>query len=197
MKKPIIAIDIDEVLFPLHEPFLLHHNQQYGTKFSYPDRQGRYYMQEFTGEDETVMVEKLRRYYASGETRHLQPLPGAAAAVKRLQQNFDLIVLSNQQLFQGEYTRAAIQQEFGDVFRKIYITGSLPSNHAVTKAMLCKKYVVDTLSDDNAATAINCAAEGINVILFGDYHWNKLDDLPAKVTRCKDWAAVLEYFDAP
>ncbi|HSX37066.1 MAG TPA: hypothetical protein VLG13_03040, partial [Patescibacteria group bacterium] len=95
-KKPIIAVDIDEVLFPLHEHFLKHHNEQYGTDFIFPDPEGRYYLNEFSGDNLKIIMRKLRHYYKSGETAHLQPLPGAIKAINKLHKRFDLVILSSQ-----------------------------------------------------------------------------------------------------
>jgi hypothetical protein len=48
--------------------------------------------------------------------------------------------------------------------------------------------------EDMPGHAFECAEAGIKTVLFGDYPWNKADKLPAGVTRCSDWPAVLEYF---
>ncbi|HSX36888.1 MAG TPA: hypothetical protein VLG13_02090, partial [Patescibacteria group bacterium] len=94
--KPIIAVDVDEVLFPLHLPFLIHHNAKYDTEFVYPDPEGRYYLNEFSGDNLKIIMRKLRHYYKSGETAHLQPLPGAIKAINKLHKRFDLVILSSQ-----------------------------------------------------------------------------------------------------
>lgn len=194
--RPVIAVDIDEVLLPLHEHFLYHHNEQYGTKFVYPDPEGRYLLQEFTGEEVPVLLQKLRTYYESGETKHLQPLPGAVAAIKQLRKRYDLVIISNQQLFQGKYSQIAIKKHFGNAFKDIYFTAlPAPGHDPLSKSEICKKVGATYLVDDTIKNAVHCAAEGIEVILFGDYHWNKQEDLPAGITRCRDWQEVLEYFD--
>jgi hypothetical protein len=36
---------------------------------------------------------------------------------------------------------------------------------------------------------------GVQALLFGDYGWNRKEKLVKGVTRVKEWAAVLQYFD--
>lgn len=196
VKKPVIAVDVDEVLLPLHRHFLDHHNAVYGTDFVYPDPLGRYLLQEFTGEDGAVVIEKLQKFYASGETRHLQPLPGAVKAIKRLSKRYDLVIISNQQQFQGEYTKVVLREQFDEIFREVYFTASpIPGHRPELKSELCKRVGARYLIDDALKNALHCAAEGIEVILFGDYYWNRHESLPGGIARCRDWPAVLEYFD--
>ena len=36
---------------------------------------------------------------------------------------------------------------------------------------------------------------GMDALLFGDYSWNKIEELPDNTARCKDWKEVGEYFN--
>ena len=66
----------------------------------------------------------------------------------------------------------------------------------VKKVDMCKRLGAIALIDDSLSHVTECAEEGIEGVLFGDYPWNQADELPSGVTRCVDWPAVLEYFDA-
>lgn len=194
--RTVIAIDVDEVLLPLHEPFLLHHNRRYGTEFVYPDPEGRYYLNEFTGDNFKITMKKLRQYYKDNTDAHLVPLPGAVEAIKQLHERYDLVIVSSQQLFQTKYTKVALQQHFGDVFKEVHFTASNPlKRKQIHKSDVCLQLGAEYLVDDHVSNAINCAEAGIRVVLFGDYHWNREEAIPAGVVRCKDWREVLEYFD--
>jgi glycerol uptake facilitator-like aquaporin len=50
------------------------------------------------------------------------------------------------------------------------------------------------LIDDNPEHCLSAIAHGIETVLFGEYGWHF--NAPEHLTRCKDWRAVLEYFDA-
>lgn len=44
--------------------------------------------------------------------------------------------------------------------------------------------------------AVAVAESNIQALLFGDYLWNKADNLPKNVSRVKNWQDVKEFFDA-
>ncbi|HEY1835463.1 MAG TPA: hypothetical protein VGG13_01430, partial [Candidatus Saccharimonadales bacterium] len=51
------------------------------------------------------------------------------------------------------------------------------------------------LIDDNAEYCVLSQDIGVQALLFGDYGWNRKEKLVKGVTRVKEWAAVLQYFD--
>jgi uncharacterized HAD superfamily protein len=63
------------------------------------------------------------------------------------------------------------------------------------KSEVCRELGVSYLIDDNLTAVKQTSAFGIEVLLFGDYPWNQIDELPRGVTRVKNWQEVLEYFD--
>jgi 5'(3')-deoxyribonucleotidase len=200
MSKPIIAVDIDEVLSPLHAPFLNYHNKEYGTEYAYPDTQGRYYLQEFTGETFEQAERKIHDFVDHESFAELViPLPGAIEAAKRLKaKGYRLIVVTSRQPFYDQVTKDFIAEHFPDVFEAVhfipYYLGSALTPGAA-KVEICQDLGVQYLIEDNLETAKLAGKAGIEAILFGEYHWNKQAILPANVTRCKDWAAVEKYFD--
>lgn len=199
MDKPIIAIDIDEVLSPLHRPFLIHHNQVYGTDFVYPDLEGRYYLEQFTSDAPEVTESKIREFvdHPSFETV-IVPLPGAIEAIKHLKKSFDLVIVTSRQPFYRKVTERFLKRYFPRQFNDVHFIPHFAGaalNPAAAKLTICEKVGASYLIDDNASTAMHAAEKGIGALLFGDYHWNQTDGLPEGVTRCKDWPAVLEYFD--
>jgi 5'(3')-deoxyribonucleotidase len=196
MKKPVIAVDCDEVLLPLHEPLLMYHNKVYGTNFVHPDTQGRYYLEHFTGEPYDQVLVKLKTYVDTPAFIELQPIPGAIKAIKKLSKKYNLIVITARQDFMEEVTRRTLETHFGSSFDDIHFTAYKGGGKHATKLDLCQQHKVNYLIDDNAHTISEVAEAGINGILFGEYEWNRLPELPKGAIRCGDWESVLEYFDA-
>jgi hypothetical protein len=64
----------------------------------------------------------------------------------------------------------------------------------MTKGQICKKLGASYLIDDNVGHCEKAIEEGVSAVLFGEYGWH--GDAPDKLVRCKDWPAVLEYFDS-
>lgn len=58
-----------------------------------------------------------------------------------------------------------------------------------------KKELIASDIDDQLKHCQAAASLGIKAVLLGDYPWNRTEKLPSGVTRCKDWPAVLEYFN--
>lgn len=199
MARSIIAVDIDEVLQPLHAPFLEHQNVTYGTDFQYPDESGRYYLEQFTGESSEVVEEKLKLYVKSSEFQDLKPLSGAIKAIEWLKsQNYTLVVITARQHFFMEATHDFLDSHFPQAFKDVrfidHFVGSALKPSAA-KLEICRELGAEFLIDDNLDTAVAFAATGGSALLFGRYHWNEEEHLPGRVTRCADWKAVLEYFD--
>lgn len=196
MTKSLIAIDCDEVLLPLHEPFLKHHNETYGTAYAYPDPEGRYYLHQFIGEHHDVVTQKLKTYSNSPEFAKLAPLAGAIKTINHLITRFRFVGITARQDFMQEVTFATLSQNFGSAFEDIHFTPYNGKGEHSSKLQLCKELGSRFIIDDNLHTVTECAAGGMEAILFGEYHWNKTNTLPAHVTRCQDWTAVKDYFDA-
>ena len=196
----IVAVDIDEVLQPLHAPFLAHQNNIYGTDFQYPDGEGRYYLEQFTGESSEVVEEKLKTYVESAEFKDLKPLPGAIQAIEWLKsQDYTLVVITARQHFFMEATHNFLDSHFPRAFDNVrfidhYVGAALKPADA--KLEICKEVGAEILIDDNIDTARAFASTGKSALLFGHYHWNKDERLPDGVIRCADWSAVKEYFEA-
>ncbi|HVX57219.1 MAG TPA: hypothetical protein VHA37_05800, partial [Candidatus Saccharimonadales bacterium] len=82
------------------------------------------------------------------------------------------------------------------IFTKLVHVGyHLEMKQPKPKAAVCREVGAVALIDDSLGHVQTCAEQGIDGVLFGDYPWNQAEELPAGVTRCADWAAVLEYFD--
>ena len=196
MSRSTIAVDIDEVLSPLRNIILAHHNQVYGTDFPVGGPEARYFLSDYTGDPDEVIREKLQRFVESEGAHDIEPLQHAVDVLARLQERFDIIVITSRQDFFQDVTHAWLAAHFPGVFGAVHFTDyGTGTNLKIPKSQVCFANGASYLIDDNNNTATEAAAAGLQVILFGDYPWNQVDSLPAGVTRCVDWPAVLEYFD--
>ena len=94
-----------------------------------------------------------------------------------------------------EPTYEWVKKYFPGVFEGVHFVPIWETNNKVTKAEICQQIGADYLIDD-LPRHCNLAAEvGIKALLFGDYSWNRNEEITEGVTRVKDWPAVVEYFD--
>ncbi len=199
MAREVLALDVDEVLFPFVAEFAPWHNECYGTSVQFGD----FYTYEF--EDVlkiplSAVIERVHEFLEARDIhRKAQPLDYAREAVEKLGSQYELVAITARHPQYRLITNEFLKAHFGDYFSNIVLVGhhgNMP-NGLQTKAAVCQEIGAVTLVDDSVSHVTTCAEAGIPAVLFGDYRWNQADqaDLPALVTRCRDWQAVLEHFD--
>lgn len=99
-----------------------------------------------------------------------------------------------------EAIKRAEEYHASGIFSGIHFVGMWDSNNVndalkMTKTEVCRQIGADYLVDDQIKHCVSAAEAGIQTLLFGDYAWNKLDTIPANLTKVKDWQEVKAYFD--
>lgn len=198
-----VVFDCDDVLTPCGPILRDIFNTMYGTDVqladiynSPPEVWGASTADEAQGRVETCM-----RIHA-GE--FLVPYPEAVPVVKRLARTHELHVVTGRRDFMEPITRRMIEEFFPGCFKTVEHTNYFaPSDEAHlrrSKGEVCRRLGARVLVDDHfahAASALDC---GLKAILFGNYEWNQLDDLPLGMVRCRDWqdlGELMEEFSMP
>ena len=196
MSREQIAVDIDEVLFPMAPTFLEFHNLEHGTDINL-DQLSSYYIEDITGDSEAEMLAKIDAYL---ETEHYsagRPIPNSIESIQRLRDKYDLILITSRHDSYRGSTEDFIKSHFEGLFDSLTYTHLDEDPQVlVPKHVLCKNLGASALIDDSLSNVTEAAQNGIEAVLFGSYPWNQSDELPGGVTRCVDWPAVLEHFDA-
>ncbi len=195
MKKPIIAIDIDEVLLPHFEGLINWYNKEYDTQLTLihnnptdPRPWGTTKIPE--------AIKRVQRYFETDNFKKEQPFKEAVAVARSLSQSYDLIVVTARDEIIEQVTREWLDAHFSEIFRAAHFTahynleGKSRSKIEVLQAAEAEYFIDDSLEHVRKA-----ATAGIKCILFGDYPWNRLEKLPTDITRCKNWQEVLDYFN--
>jgi 5'(3')-deoxyribonucleotidase len=194
MTKEVIAVDIDEVLFPMAPTFLHHYNTQHGTVYTV-DQMTSYYLETLTGDTEEYMLSKIKEYLKTENYRSGQPITGSIDAIQELRKRFNLALVTSRNRFYRGSTEEFLETHFGGLYDQLHYTHNAEGPDVyIPKHVICKDIGAIALVDDHLSNVISCAENGIQGILFGDYPWNQAEHLPDGVIRCKDWSAVLEYF---
>jgi 5'(3')-deoxyribonucleotidase len=196
MSKPIIAIDMDEVLVPHFEGLIHYHNDKYGTKIKFEEIK-HHHFEEYWG---ISWEESLRRgwQYIIDNHEKAEPLLGAVDALRKLQKKYRLIVVTlRSESAVSEVTNHWLDKFFKGVVEEILFMEEDEQHYKLkTKAEICNELGANWLIDDSLTQILATAEAGVKGILFGDYAWNQAEKLPQNVTRVKGWPEVLEYFDA-
>jgi 5'(3')-deoxyribonucleotidase len=194
MSKPIIAVDIDDVLFPYASELVLRYNQVKGAQLTVGDLFSYNFIEVWGGslEEANMIANSVHRQ----EFLHILPLIGAQPALARLAERFELHIVTSRSPAYAEKTKAWVEQHFPGVFARVDLVGNHHDGTQVrTKADHCLQIGAEYLIDDQPTYIQECATQGVRTILFGDYAWNRDVAVPSAAVRCKDWKAVQEYID--
>jgi len=200
VKRPTIAVDIDDVLAPLNEAMMHFVNKEFGTKHTWADYTvvgpyAHYWNAQVWGVPHEEAEERYKQFVSSGAHFTTPVMPGAITALKHLKKRFDLVVVTARNHSYMDATHAWLNKHFPDVFQSIHFTPLRgDGDQKVEKASVVAELGASYLIDDHIGHCLPAARAGVTCLLFGDYGWNK-DAVPTNMVRVKDWRAVQEYFD--
>ncbi len=198
--RPIIAIDVDDVLAMQAEAFVKFSNKRWGTNLTVDD------YAEHWGEvwkiDHQNLNKRVKEIYESGEIIKYKPHNNSDEILKKLADNYQLIILTSRWQIADKETRAWLDYHYGDIFEGIYYSGffdrkdkfDIDKEMKKSKGNLRSYLNFDYLIDDQLKHCVDAAKFGYEAVLFGDYKWNQMHPLPANVTRCKNWQEVAKFF---
>jgi len=198
--KPVIAIDIDDVIADSTESLRRLVNKRLGvnlTKEDYriPGNYRKYYEHVWNQHD---LVDKIK--YADLEDEmvisqsHVPVMAGAEKVVRELQKRYHVIFITARHVSWEGATREWFKNVLAHDDVELYFSEGMRNIGAMTKGQLCKQLGADWLIDDNPKHLLTAQEERVGAILFGDYGWHYVGDMPLTITRCKDWHEVMEYF---
>ncbi len=197
MKKPIIAVDIDDVLSRTAQTIVDYGNERWGHANTLDD-----FTEHLTEMWQVTPDEGRRRweeYMVSGHIEKYDVIPEAKAALEQLSQRYTLIAVTARRDSLLDITREWLDTNYPGIITEIigagiYGTGNMNA-HVLTKAEVLQNLGADYLIDDQPKHCIGAASVGVQAILYGGYPWNRNTEVPAGVVRCDTWQSVLEYFN--
>ena len=195
--KPIIAIDIDDVISETKEATRLWANQRanldlqphhYHVDEDYWAYYNRIWASHNVGD--TLKFETFLAELVEDQT-HVPLMAGAAFAISQLRDQYDIILITARDPSLEISTKAWLKSHF-DFELPLYMSNNpIVKSGTQSKGELCVKLGASVLIDDNVDNCQSAIDHGVEAILFGDYGWNART--PEKAIRCADWPAVVEY----
>lgn len=198
MSKPIIAIDIDDVLADSATGFVEFSNKRWGTNLKPDDYDEHWTL--LWGVDQEEAEERAVEVHNSKMTTNFLHKEEALPVLKKLAKKYELVITTSRRRQLESETIAWLEKHYNGIFLDIHFAGIWDTKnvgrHTQTKLDLCLEVGAQYLIDDQPKHCIAVAGVGIQALLFGNYGWNKNIVLPGGVTRAKNWKDVEEYFDA-
>ena len=193
--KELIAVDVDDVIFPLVTDLVQYLDKEHKVRLTTEDFV-EYDIRKIwkDGPEEATRIFEIYKHHP--ERIEVAPLKGAKEALGKLALIYDIIVLTARDIEAKDRTNAWIRRHFPDVFKDVHLVGNRrDSLNWRPKDEVCLELGVNYLIEDNLKTALRAHSAGIQTFLFGNYPWNRIDELPDGMIRVKDWQEVLEYFE--
>lgn len=200
MAKPIIAVDLDDVLSSENEAMRLFINENFGQNHTPEDYQidGEYwsYWDKVWGVDRQTARRWFNAYLDANVKSKHQLVDGAVETIRLLERKYDLVIITSREDRMVAVTHEWLGRHFPKIFKQVEFVRIWEKNGEHTKATIGKELGAEYLIDDNVEHCNLAQEAGIQSLLFGEYGWNRKQVVVPGVIRVKDWQAVREYFDA-
>jgi uncharacterized HAD superfamily protein len=198
--KPVIAVDVDDVLAAERDAVREFVNATYGTSHTEEDYSvdGSYarYWERVWGVDSEEGGKRYQAYLEAHEKIGHQTVDGAIKAINKLKKNYNLAVITSREDVLIDTTHSWLEKHFPKTFSHIEFAVVWSKDYSVSKARIAKELKASYIVDDNPDHCNLAQEGGIQALLFGDYGWNRNAKLTEGIIRVKNWQEVLEYFDA-
>ncbi|KAK9846065.1 hypothetical protein WJX84_005117 [Apatococcus fuscideae] len=191
-----VAVDVDEVLARFLPSLNRFVRERYGIVYAISDY-SVYEFHKIWRCDQDTARNIVHEFFNSRHFTHgIRPIPGAYHSLQRLRHSCDLVVVTSRQNAIQDATRAWLDQHFPQTFRDVFFGNHFAKEGASrSKSEICREVGASVLVDDNPGYAVDCAAAGLQVLLYDwrlSYPWNRpcaaLDH--PHIHRVADWDAV-------
>ncbi|KAL1952218.1 hypothetical protein VTO73DRAFT_1367 [Trametes versicolor] len=184
LDRPVIAVDMDDVLSQTNLAVAQWHNDTYGTNMTLDDFHYYYYWRNPYWGTPNETVAKVEKIWESDYLDKAPPVPGAYDGIVALKNlGFRPVIVTARQPRELDRSLAWLARVFPGLFDTVICTGqsqeTLADEHELvtklSKADVCRKIGARFLVDDSAENALKCAcaAPPVPVLLFGEYAWNR------------------------
>lgn len=196
--KPIIAIDIDDVLAANAKSFIDFSNERFGTKLTIDDYHEHW--GEMWNVDHDEVEKRSDMYHSSGNIEKCEIIDGAKDVLKELKNRYEFVIITSRLKQIQDITKDWINRCYPNIFSKIIFSGIFDDSiekdsiHR-TKSSIANDIKADFMIDDQLKHVEAAAKLGIKCLLFGNYSWNQSDNLHTNIVRVKNWNEVLNYFN--
>ena len=116
MKKPIIAVDVDDVLVPHFQDLIDWYNHEYGTKLALTD-QYSHNLEVWGATSDEQAIRRVHRFFNTPEFLNARTYAKALQAVRTLADDFELMVITARDTIIQSVTQDWLDKHFTDLFK--------------------------------------------------------------------------------
>src|SRR3989344_4048910 len=153
-QKKIIGIDLDDILFDFFGHLCVFINSQKNTTYTKKDMTD-FMLEKVLGCERKEALDLIADFYLSEEHENSLPIQGSQEAIKKLDENYLLFIISARPEYLRKRTENWVQKHFGNVFQKVYLGNHYHGNGLKrTKLELCEKIGVCAYIEDFIPNAV-------------------------------------------
>lgn len=194
--KPLIAIDIDDVVASVIETVRLWANEKTGASLTHEDyHTGDNYWEYYNriwerhGLHEQINFDIFLAAMEQDQS-HIPLVDDARHVIGLLRTAYDVAFITSRPMSQKDATRRWLDEHIGSDVPLYIAHNSITNADARSKGEICAELGASVLIDDNVGNCQSAQQYGIEAILFGNYGWN--EKAPNDMVRCYNWREVGE-----
>lgn len=189
-KKSKIGWDIDDIIFPLMENYLAFHNNKHETKLELTDVYNYHLWKCGIHSSKEESVKEVLEFQNSPLFDRIDLIPGAREVLGEISKNYEIHFVTSRPEGIKNKTEILLNRNFPKNGFKILYSGEIYGGN-LSKAEICNRFEIPLLIEDNPDYAIDCARNGIKVILL-NHPWNKNCKKHERILRINELEEVLE-----
>ncbi len=186
-----IALDLDEVLAEFMEALLSFYHKKTGKLYKKEEFKEYKWWPIFgiSREEAVKIVDEFHESYSLDE---IKPVELAVEKIGSLLKKGDeLYIITARPARFIKKAEDWVRHHFKTDKIKIIPSGDFHEGQAANKSDICKELGITIILEDSGETALQCAEQGINVILF-DKPWNKMTRGHKKIARVSNWEEAVK-----
>ncbi|MBX4212256.1 hypothetical protein KW787_02245 [Candidatus Pacearchaeota archaeon] len=189
----MIGFDLDEIVFEFIDGLIPFIKEKEGIHISKKDFHS-YNLYEVYNISKEKTDSLVFEFYESEEFDKILPVEGAVQAIPLLCSSYKIPFITSRPVKIKEKTISHLNKYFPSHPFELHHSGDYFAGSLLTsKAEICMSCGIDTIIEDNGSYALNCAREGINVVLFTK-PWNKGVEHPL-IKRVDSWSEAYRYLN--
>lgn len=189
MTKPVMAVDLDDVLSGFMPALMRYHNGRYGTNLACENIH-EYDFPKILGTTREGAVRELTEFALSGALDTLDVIHGANEAIELLNQYYILHVVTARHRASSDITWHWLEKHFPGMFVEVHFAEHLSEKHR-QKGSICDEIGAVVVIDDSYENAVGCLSPERSVLLF-DAPWNVEKETLPGMQRVFSWEQILK-----
>lgn len=196
MIKPVLAVDLDDVVFRHAEAFIDWSNREWSTALTIDDYTEAWH--ELWQADPEETERRKRLFFTDEVVGTFEIVEGAGQGISRLAQDYTVIGVTSRRASLEAVTEETLETIAPGAVSQVKFATHFRDGEKITrsKVEICLEIGAHRFIEDQLKHCLTVSSAGIGTVLFGDYAWNRTNDLPSEIVRAAGWHEVPSALEA-